>query len=463
MQETDQKHRARGLRPRLPWMRASRARPERVALLWLINAILCIAGAVFFPERMGEVSWALFLAGTPILAGLLAAWVLRLRASTFGLIALFCAIDIVVGGIWLAYDFAAALRSEAATAWWIFVMPPLLAVILVLWRGYAQRSRWRRVAAIAIVLGTNVLMATVTRSDALFWRASAQAQSLLYPNSSEKVEEVANAMSGIESDALWEAQADLLVKAVDALPPRVAGRSNVYAIAVAAQGSQQLFSREAQLAIEVAAARFGNSYRGGVFLSNNAADLLHHPLATQGNVAAVVRGIARRIDPAQDIAIIYLVSHGSRDARLSTELPDYEPLRPISSTSLAAALSQAGINRRIVIVSACYSGSWIPALSNDDTIVITAAAKDRTSFGCSNERRLTYFGEAFLHGPLARGASLRHAYEAARKTLAQWEAKEKLAPSLPQAYVGRNMQALWTERSVPENPTLPLVSVGAGD
>jgi hypothetical protein len=155
------------------------------------------------------------------------------------------------------------------------------------------------------------------------------------------------------------------------------------------------------------------------------------------------------MDPQQDVAVIYLSSHGSPEFWLATDLPDHRVLAPVSARSLAEALSQAGIKRRVVIISACFSGGWIPALASDDTIVITAAAKDRTSFGCNDTRRLTFFGEALLEGPLARGSSLRDAFAVLRTTVAGWEEREKVTPSLPQASVGRNMQALWAEASAP--------------
>ena len=256
---------------------------------------------------------------------------------------------------------------------------------------------------------------------------------------------VAAAMPQI--DELWQAQPQIMAQELEALRPRVAGRANVYAIAVAAQGSQRLFSREAQLALQVASARFGADYRGGVLLSNGMPDLLAHPLATQDGVAAAARGIASRIDPAQDIVIVYLASHGAPEGWIATSLPTRATFPPISAASLAAALTQTGIRRRVIIVSACFAASWIPALASDDTIVIAAAAKDRTSFGCDDSRQLTYFGEAFLTGPLARGASLHDAFETARGRVAKWEADERFQPSMPQAFVGRNLQALWTERA----------------
>jgi hypothetical protein len=306
--------------------------------------------------------------------------------------------------------------------WWIWLVLLLLAVILAARPGRTSRAKVLPAAALVITASLVTVL---------------QAQTVL------------RSVSGLDVNQLWRTQPQLLAHDLDALQPRRAGHANVYAFAVAAQGSQQLFSREAQLALQVAAARFDGSYRGGVLLSNTAADLPSHPLATQANIAAVARGIAGRIDPERDIALIYLASHGSPGAWLATDLPNHRQLVPISSASLAEALAQAGIKRRIIIISACFSASWIPALASDDTIVITAAAKDRTSFGCDDTRRLTFFGEAFLEGPLARGASLRDAFEAARGTVSKWEAQEQFEPSMPQAFVGRNMQALWTERAAP--------------
>lgn len=246
---------------------------------------------------------------------------------------------------------------------------------------------------------------------------------------------------------LWQEQSQRMAKEIGALQPRVAGRTNVYAIAIAAQGSQQLFAREAQRALAATAARFGKYYRGGLLLTNGLPDLLSHPLATQDSITAAARGVGGRIDPARDLVVVYLTSHGAPDALISTNLPSQATFPPITATSLAAALSQAGIKRRVVIVSACFAASWIPALANDDTIVITASAKDRTSFGCDDQRRLTYFGEAFLEGPLQRGASLRDAFESARRTVAKWETDQQVPPSMPEASVGKNVQALWIERA----------------
>jgi hypothetical protein len=104
----------------------------------------------------------------------------------------------------------------------------------------------------------------------------------------------------------------------------------------------------------------------------------------------------------------------------------------------------------VIIVSACYAGSWIKPLASDDTIIVAAARADRTSFGCSDERELTFFGEALLKGPLASGASLADGFRAAKRTVTRWEAEGDNPRSEPQAFVGKNMAAVWNaKRSSP--------------
>jgi hypothetical protein len=316
----------------------------------------------------------------------------------------------------------------------ILLVVSLLGLVLAGLLGKPARIWPRAAIGMGAAVGAAIAIALLGHAGTASWESPARAQTVL-------------SGSGLDVKQLWQAQPQLMAKELASLQAPVAGRANVYAIAIAAQGSSPLFSREAQLALQVAAARFAGAYRGGVLLSNEADDLPRHPLATRDSVAQAARGIAGKIDANRDVALIYLASHGSPEAWISTDLPTRRPLPPISSASVAEALAEAGIKRRVVIVSACFAASWIPALASDDTIVITAAAKDRTSFGCDDSRRLTFFGEAFLEGPLARGASLRDAFDAARGSVTKWEAVQEFVPSMPLAYIGRNMQALWAERA----------------
>ena len=80
------------------------------------------------------------------------------------------------------------------------------------------------------------------------------------------------------------------------------------------------------------------------------------------------------------------------------------PLRDLTGEALADALRASGIKWRVIVISACHSGAFIESLKDPYTMVITAAAPDRTSFGCSDDRDLTYFGEAFFRDSLPQAA-----------------------------------------------------------
>ena len=74
-----------------------------------------------------------------------------------------------------------------------------------------------------------------------------------------------------------------------------------------------------------------------------------------------------------------------------------------------------------MIVSACYSGTFVPPLANDNTIVITAADARNPSFGCAPGREWTFFGDAFFNRSLRPGTDLQRAFNGARITISEWE------------------------------------------
>jgi Peptidase C13 family len=73
---------------------------------------------------------------------------------------------------------------------------------------------------------------------------------------------------------------------------------------------------------------------------------------------------------------------------------------------------------------------------DDDTIIIAAAAADRTSFGCSDDRDLTYFGEAFYRDALPATPDLEAAFQHASTAIAAREGVEGKQASNPTAFFG---------------------------
>jgi hypothetical protein len=424
------------------WARLVPAAPGQIALLWALAILLGIANTVVFPDGdVRLVSSTLYLSGISIFSGLLVAWALRLGRSTLHLLSALISLKLVAS---LA-AFALKLETPAAFDGYVSGITGglfLLAAALIIYFCYgASRPRWRRAAAIALCLGVNVGAAAMLNLDGAFWRLSAEVRPLVGRQDASDAAD--NQPPDIAEDILWGAQSALIEKERAALQPPAPGRTNVYAMAVAGSGVQALFSREAHEALRVAALHFGDGDRGAALLSNGAADLMQSPLATRANIAALAKAIGEKADHRQGVLFLYLVSHGAQTAELESDLPSYRSVQPISSVSTAEALKGAGIARRVIVVSACFSATWIPALADDDTIVITAAAKDRTSFGCDDTRRFTVFGEAFLGSLAARNVSLRDAFEDAKRKISVEERKENVTPSQPQVFVGRNMEALW--------------------
>ena len=119
---------------------------------------------------------------------------------------------------------------------------------------------------------------------------------------------------------------------------------------------------------------------------------------------------------------------------MALQLPD----RTIDLTpkEVAETLDHEGIKNRVVIVSACFSGIFVPPLQNDNTIVMTAADANHTSFGCAPERDWTYFGDAFFRQSLQPGTDFQQAFDHARALIEGWELMDRAPPSNPQGSFG---------------------------
>jgi hypothetical protein len=209
---------------------------------------------------------------------------------------------------------------------------------------------------------------------------------------------------------------------------------SVFFVGFAGVGSQKVFAQEIKLAARVVGARFGSGARQ-LLLVNDHRDVDSYPLASVSGLRYALAGIAARMNLQRDILFLALSSHGS-DAPLLSVSNGTVPLEQLSADDLAAALRDAGIRWRVIVISACYAGAFIEPLKDPDTVLITAAAADRTSFGCSDDRDLTYFGEAFYRDALPRALSLQDAFARTRAAIATREQAEHVTASDPQAWFG---------------------------
>jgi hypothetical protein len=228
-----------------------------------------------------------------------------------------------------------------------------------------------------------------------------------------------------------------ITAAVNRMAPQQEGRPDVFFLSFAGHGFQNVFRHEALFAQEVFAHRYGSGERS-LALINDDEDQDGYPLAMGAGLREALKQVGAKMNRDEDIAVVMLTSHGSRDGELTVTHPK-TPLRSLTAKDVRSALDGAGIRWRVVIVSACYAGTFIEPLSNPETVVITAADSDHNSFGCADDRDLTYFGEAFLRDALPGAENLSAAFKRAREIIAKRETAEGKPHSNPQMFVGREI------------------------
>jgi hypothetical protein len=204
-------------------------------------------------------------------------------------------------------------------------------------------------------------------------------------------------------------------------------------------GEQRVFRKEAELASRVFGARFAVANRS-LLLVNDVHDRRTYPLATFANLRIAVNAVGRRMHPDRDTLVLMLTSHGNDEdgiAITNGKMPE----DALSPEDVQMILDESHIRWRVIIVSACYSGIFIPVLKNDSTLIMTAADARHSSFGCDDTRDLTYFGEALLQDVLPHACTLNQAYTDTARIIRQREADEREIHSNPKLFVGPRMQA----------------------
>lgn len=233
----------------------------------------------------------------------------------------------------------------------------------------------------------------------------------------------------------------LIAADVAALAPQVPGKVDLYVVGFAGDSTEDVFRNEVAYLDALISRRFGA--QGRVVTLVNHLDSLTtapRPLATLDNLRLALAGIGNAMDRDEDVLLLYLTMHGTPDHELAVTLP---PVLEewITPPQLRAALDGAGIHNRVVAISACYSGGFVPALRGAGTLVVTAARADRSSFGCGSESQATFFGRAWLVDGLNRSTSFIGAYDIATTEISAWEREDGETPSLPQIDVGERIGA----------------------
>src|SRR5829696_4503426 len=208
------------------------------------------------------------------------------------------------------------------------------------------------------------------------------------------------------------------------LAPQRPGQADVYILSFGLWGPQSVFESEAKGAARILEQQLGAKGRSIVRFNTK-----RRAGATPPALLAAADAAGRTLDPAEDIVVLVLTSHGAPEG---IGLVAGRDTRLVTPGDVRALLERTRAQHRVLIVSACYSGVFARELADARTLVITAAAADKPSFGCQDGATWTYFGDAFFNKALRGNARLDAAFESARGLVTQREKREVFDPSNPQ-------------------------------
>jgi hypothetical protein len=382
----------------------------------------------WYPSGLTGIAWYL-------LAGLVIAWIvarrsiptLRLRTPLWIISTIS---PVLIAGLWFAEHHATRVLC------WAVVALTYLLCVLYAARALRNLTGRRQTAAIALAILTAFLINWGTSKiyvSPSVWTERSE------PDFQPRWNQIEQLLVG---------QSDRIDSAVTHLAGSQGPAASAYMVGFAGVGGQKVFAEEIGLAAEVIGNRFGTKDHT-VLLVNDQRNLETLPLATVSGLKRALRDIGNRMNHDTDVLFLAISSHGGADPVISVSNGAL-PLNQLTGADLSAALKESGIRWKVIVISACHAGAFIPALKDDDTIILTAAAATRTSFGCSNDRDLTYFGEAFYRDALPKAATLQEAFDQASAAIAAREQAEKITPSQPQAFYGTAIAAQF--------PQLKLVS-----
>ncbi len=133
--------------------------------------------------------------------------------------------------------------------------------------------------------------------------------------------------------------------------------------------------------------------------------------------------------------LLYFTSHGNEDGIV---LGREGFLSPSRMKSLIG--EWCGERPTVVVISACFSGVFLPELAAPNRMVMTAARPDRSSFGCSPDSQYPYFDGCILES-LPVADDFVHLASMSKRCVARRERAEQLwPPSEPLSAVGADVE-----------------------
>jgi len=243
--------------------------------------------------------------------------------------------------------------------------------------------------------------------------------------------------------------------ALAALKPQKSGQVDAYVVVVGLD-SDPIFGREAREAGKVLSRRYNAEGHTIVLAGTDGSGPSDLPNGSPQSLAIALARVAELMDKKQDVLVLYTAGHGAPVGLAYHDADDGFGILP--PARMARMFEELGIKNRLLILSACFSGIFVPAVQSDTTALFTAARPDRTSFGCQADKDWTFYGDAMINNALRQPVPLATAAENARTLVSKWEAMGNVTPSEPQVSIGSKVDT-WLkplEAKMPKTAT-PMV------
>ncbi len=316
----------------------------------------------------------------------------------------------------------ARLPDRVAALW--LALAAVVAAVRIL---RVPKRRWLPATLLGVAL-VGVPLCVVYREDTLWYPAFDE-------NRTAEIER----FNALRNEDVFYLQPRLLERQLATLQRGRRGIVDLYFIGVAAYAPQDVFMKEVHSVARLFEERFDTKGRS-LMLINNPATVRETPIASPTSLRLALQRVGEVMDRDEDILFLFITSHGSKEHETSF---DFYPMQfnPLDPRRLKEMLDGAGIQRRVLVISTCYSGAFVDALKDERTLVISASAPDRNSFGCSNEAEFTYFGKAYFDEALRRTYSFTEAFDIAKQAIAERERNAHYPGSEPMMFAGDAIRA----------------------
>jgi hypothetical protein len=140
--------------------------------------------------------------------------------------------------------------------------------------------------------------------------------------------------------------------------------------------------------------------------------------------------MTRVADKAKGGCVLFYTSHGNVGLmRMGTGVIDPGMIKGLMDSACPNRPS-------VVILSACFSGSFIPTLAAPNRVIMTAARADRTSFGCGEEDVYTFFDGCLIQA-MPNAATFESLASTVNGCVERRETQMNMSPpSSPQLSIG---------------------------